>query len=135
MTTSPRFRALVQNIAAASLGFLVIVALSIGTNLGLRKLGYSSMFMWYGLRWNLLTLGYQSLYIVIGGYLTGKVAASNAMRFALAVGALMVVLAARSAIFRFNTYDTGPVWVPVALMLAALPCASLGAFLARRKTG
>jgi len=133
MKTTPSFRALLRNAAAVFLGLVAIVVLSIGTHDALHRLRLLSFLVLYDTRWNLLILSLECAYVLIGGYVTGKVASTNALPFSLAVGGFRAVWFGSVAIFRFNTYDTGPVWLPVALMLAALPCAWLGACLASRK--
>jgi hypothetical protein len=131
MKISRNLRQVLQSIAAVFLGFVAIAILSGATkHMVYRSGGWGAV---YEPRRNLLLLACESLYIVVGSYIAAKVAPGKLMLFALGLGVVIAALQLNNAIFRLRTYDTGPVWVPVMLMLAALPCAWLGGVLARKK--
>jgi hypothetical protein len=78
----------------------------------------------------LLALSYRIVYAVAGSYIAARFAPRNPMRHALALGVLGFVLSTAGAIAKIPM-GLGPSWFPIALVLAALPCAWLGGVLYR----
>src|SRR5262249_45130490 len=107
-------------------GFVVVVILSIGTDVVLHlagifpKLGEpmaDSLLVWATI--------YRTIYGVIGSYLTARLAPERPMMHALIGGAIGFVIATAGAVFTWNR-GFGAHWYPVALIIGALPTAWLG---------
>jgi hypothetical protein len=81
---------------------------------------------------NLLGLSYRCAFTVCGCYLTARLAGRNPMLHALLLGALGLFF---SLLGTWTTIQNhfGPVWYPIALATATLPCAWLGGFLAESR--
>lgn len=70
---------------------------------------------------------YRTAYGIAGTYLTARLAPSNPMKHAWAVGWIGLVLSVAGAIGTWNHQPSlGPHWYPVALVVLALPTAWMG---------
>jgi hypothetical protein len=124
-TNRPRF---LRSIVALLAGLIAVVVLSLGTDVALHAVGVFPP-------WNqvvsdkllLLATAYRTVYGVIGGYLTARLAPFRPMRHALAGGVVGIVLGTVGAV---TTWDQGPVfgshWYALALIGLALPQSWLG---------
>jgi len=125
---------LLRSTAAVLLGLFAVVALSLGTDQVLHTLGvyppWSQPMYDPGL--NFLALAYRCVYAVVGSYIAARFAPRTSMRHAVALGIVGLVLSVAGAIVTITMVDVGPNWYPVALVLTALPCASLGGVLYRK---
>ncbi|HUI75798.1 MAG TPA: hypothetical protein VLX32_12685 [Candidatus Acidoferrum sp.] len=109
-------------------GFLMVVLLSIGTDLALHFAGVlpalegtmsNSLFV-------LVTI-YRVIYGILGGYITARLAPFGPMGHALVGGVIGLILNIVGAVATWNHLPSmGPHWYPVALTLTAMPCAWLG---------
>lgn len=79
---------------------------------------------------NALALFYRCFYSVLGCALTAALAPRAAMAHALTLGGIGTALASLGA-YAMIPLNLGPMWYPVALAASALPCAWVGAKLAR----
>ena len=110
-------------------GFVVVVILSLGTDVVLHATG---VFPPWGepmsdSRFLLATL-YRIVYTVFGSYLTARLAPHRPMKHALVGGFIGLVLATVGAAATWNQGpEFGPHWYPLALVATALPCAWAGA--------
>ena len=131
--TRPHPRRLLRSIAAVLLGFLAVVALSIGTDEVLHLLEVYPPWgqPMYETGLNVLALAYRAVYAVVGSYIAARFAPRAPMRHAMALGVAGLVLSSAGAIAAISMADLGPNWFPIALMLTALPCAWLGGVLYR----
>ena len=121
------------SIGAVLAGFLVCALLSLGTDQILHTLKVYPPWgepMWDpGL--NALALAYRSVYTVVSGYITAKLAPRNPMRhvWILAfIGLAMAVL----GVIATSGMNVGPRWFPISLAVTALPLVWLGGVLHRR---
>jgi surface polysaccharide O-acyltransferase-like enzyme len=80
----------------------------------------------------LVLLAYRLLYSIAGCYLTARLAPSQPMRHALALGVIGLIFSSMGALMN-SQQSLGPAWYPWALVLLALPCAWLGGRLAERR--
>jgi hypothetical protein len=121
-----RPRKLLQSIGALFAGFVVNVALSLGTDVGLDAAGITpalgqpqtdSQLM--------LATAYRTVYGVISSYVVARLAPNRPMGHALLGGAIGMALATAGAAATWNR-DLGPHWYPLALIVTALPCAWVG---------
>jgi hypothetical protein len=127
-------RHLGRSTAAVAAGFIVVVALSLGTDQVLHVLQVYPPWgePMYDPGLNLLALAYRCVYSVLGTALAARLAHRNPMRHALALGIVGLIVSALGTLAAF-TADLGPVWYPLALVIVALPCAWLGGAIARRR--
>lgn len=121
--------------AAVFVGFIVVVALSLGTDQVLHSLGVYPPWgqPMYATGLNLLALSYRIVYAIIGSYIAARLASRNPMRHALILGVIGVVLSSLGAITAITMVDVGPAWCPIALVLTTMPCAWLGGALYRAR--
>jgi peptidoglycan/LPS O-acetylase OafA/YrhL len=112
-------------------GFLVVVVLSIGTDVVLHA---TSVFPPLGQPMSdalfLLATAYRTVFAVLGSAVTARLAPYRPMQHALLGGAVGLVLATIGAAATWNNGpEFGPHWYPVSLIVTALPCAWLGGWL------
>jgi len=127
-------RRLGRSTAAVALGFVAVVALSLGTDQVLHVLKVYPPWgqPMYDTGLLLLALAYRSVYAVFGSFIAARLAPRRPMRHALALGVMGFVLSLVGAIVTISTMALGPSWYPIALVITALPCAWLGGVLYRR---
>jgi len=129
-TMSEPSRNLGRSTGAVLLGFVAVVALSLGTD---------QVFHWLEVYppWgepmrdpgdNLLALAYRCVYAVVGSYLAARLAPRNPMRHALVLGLVGFIVGSAGAVATIPL-DLGPAWYPIALAVTALPCGWLGGLL------
>jgi len=128
MNQTQRPRRIPRSIGAVFAGFLVVVVLSLGTDMALRA---SSVFPPWSEPMSdalfLLATVYRTVYTVLGSYVTARLAPHAPMKHALAGGVVGLVLSTVGAV---TTWDRGPEfgphWYPLALVATAMPCAWAG---------
>lgn len=118
-----------RSILAVFAGFVVVVILSLGTDIllhyfaGFPKLGTvynDSQFRWATL--------YRTLYGIVGSYFTASLAPTRPMMHSLIGGAIGVVLNLAGIVVALTVGPKmGPLWYPLALLVGTLPTAWLGA--------
>jgi hypothetical protein len=128
MTSMPPSRRIGRSIGALFAGFLVVVVLSLGTDLALHA---TSVFPGWGQPMSDALFGlataYRLVYGVLGGYVTARLAPHGPLKHALLGGAVGLVLSTVGAVATWNKGpEFGPRWYPLALVATALPCAWLG---------
>jgi hypothetical protein len=116
-------------------GFVVVVALSLGTDAALHATG---VFPPMGQRMSdalfLLATVYRSVYGVLGSYVTARLAPDRPMQHALVGCALGLVLATVGTVATWNNGpEFGPHWYPLSLLVTALPSAWAGGLLRVRQ--
>lgn len=131
--TSPRRMG--RSVTAIVAGFLVVVLLSLGTDQVLHMLNVYPP--WGQPMWevgdNLLALGYRSVFTMLGGYVTAKLAPSNPMRLVLIVAGIGLVVGAVGAIATIPM-KMGPAWYPIALAVTGPVFTWLGGKLQSNRT-
>jgi len=123
-----------RSAGAISLGIIVGVALSLGTDQVLHVLHVYPPWgqPMYQASLNLLALSYRLVYNVLGSYIMARFAPSSPMRHALAGGFLGLIPSIAGVIVATQV-DLGPLWYPIALAVSTLPCAWIGGALYTRK--
>jgi hypothetical protein len=126
---TPSQSTLGRSILCIVIGFLVVVAITIITDVVLHKIHFypplgeytsGSVLIWATV--------YRTIYGVLGSYITARLAPNRPMMHALIGGAIGTVLATIGAIATWNHVPPlGPNWYPVSLIVGALPTAWLGA--------
>jgi len=128
-------RRLLRNVGAILAGFLCVAVLSLGTDQILHMLDvyppWGEPMREFGD--NLLAFAYRSVYAIIGGYVTARLAPYAPMRHVLILGCIGTILSALGA-YAAITMDMGTVWYPVALVVTALPLTLLGGYLSKPQT-
>jgi hypothetical protein len=116
-----------RSLAALLAGFVVVVILSLGTDILLHAAG---VFPKLGLSMSnplfLLATAHRTVYAIVGSYITARVAPYKPMQHALVGGLIGLVLSIAGAVATWNKPDLGPHWYPLALVVTALPCAWIG---------
>jgi hypothetical protein len=121
-------RGTLGSIGAVIAGALTGVVLSIGTDIMLRAIG---IFPALGRAMSdshfVLATAYRTIYGVIGGYVTARLAPTRPMLHALVLGSLGFVASIVGAVATWNSVPSlGPHWYPIALIVLALPPAWAG---------
>ena len=123
-----------RSVAAVFLGFFVVFVLSLGTDQVLHVLNvyppWGQPMFDTGLY--ILALSYRSVFTVIGGYVTAKLAPHSPMRHVWTLGIIGFVVAIAGAIATIPM-KLGPTWYPIVLAIIGLPCVWLGGVLYLRK--
>ncbi len=120
-----------RSIAAVIAGIVLVVALSVGTDLALQNSVLPAMSTAQAAPPLLaLALTYRTLFGVLGGYVTARLAPSRPMAHAVVLG-LLGTLAAIGGVVAM--WQLGNHWYPIALAVLALPQTMLGARLATPK--
>ena len=126
MSETQPARSIGRSIGALLAGFVVVVILSLGTDMALRADG---IFPQLGRTMSnalfLLATVYRTVYSIVGSYITARLAPNRPMQHALLGGAIGLVLSVVGAVVTWNK-DLGPHWYPLALVVTALPCAWVG---------
>ncbi|MFA5965345.1 MAG: hypothetical protein WC804_15115 [Sphingomonas sp.] len=123
--------AILRSIAAVLAGIFTVVALSVGTDLALQNSVLPAMNSAQAAPPLLaLALSYRTLFGVLGGYVTARLAPSRPMTHAMVLGVLgtLAAIGGVVAMWQFGNH-----WYPIALAVLALPQTLLGALLAMRK--
>jgi uncharacterized membrane protein len=121
---------ILKSILALLVGFVVVVILSLGTDVVLHKLNvfppWGESLAGYD-RALLLATIYRSIFGVIGSYSTARLAPNRPMGHALVGGVIGLVLSIVGAAATWNKGPAfGPHWYPLALVVLALPQSRLG---------
>lgn len=116
-----------RSVLAVLTGFITVAALSTLTDIPLHILGVyppegEPMFE-PGL--NALALSYRTLFTILGGYVTARLAPSNPMTHVLVLGGIGLVMGSLGAMVSMNA-NLGPDWYPIALVVTAVPSVWLG---------
>jgi len=125
-----------RSVLAVIGGFLVVVLLSIATDAVLHAAkvypppdqGLHDPLL------NLLALAYRSVFSVLGGWVTARLAPNTPLRHAFILGVLGLIAGTAGVIATWNL-GLGPRWYPILLAVTGLPLCGLGGWLAVRGRG
>jgi hypothetical protein len=117
-----------KSIGAVLAGLLIVVVLSVGTDVVLHATGvFPPWDQPAGGGLLLLATVYRTIFSVAGAYITARLAPDRAMSHALALGGVGLVLSIAGAVATWNRGPAfGPHWYPLALMALAVPQCWLG---------
>lgn len=125
-----------KSVRALLAGFVLVVALSLGTDMGMHALGFFPAFGEpVGEGALAVALVYRTLFDVGGSYLTAMLAPNRPMYHSMLSGAVGFVLSVIGAAATWNGGPAfGPKWYPLGLVATALPAAWAGGrvYLSRR---
>lgn len=125
-TRAAQPRRMGRSILALFVGFVSVVVLSLGTDLGLYAVGlWPSLGQPMSGRLLLFATVYRTIYSVLGAYIIARLAPYRPLEHALIGGAIGTVVSIAGAAATWNR-GLGPHWYPVALIIVALPSAWLG---------
>ena len=120
-------RRLGRSVWAIVAGFLVVVILSIATDMVLHMFGIypalgqrmsDKLFVWATI--------YRTLYATFGSYITARLAPNRPMKHAMIGAVIGMVIGTVGAVATWNK-GLGPHWYPIALVVEGIPCAWVGA--------
>jgi hypothetical protein len=121
-----RPRKILQSIGALLAGFVVNVALSLGTDVGLHAIGIAPAL---SQSWTdpqlMLATAYRTLYGVLSSYLVARLAPRRPLEHALVGGAIGMALCIAAGAATWNR-GLGPHWYGLALIVLAMPTAWAG---------
>ena len=106
-------------------GFLTVVILSTLTDFVLESLkiftpiGQGVMATWM----LVVAFIYRSIYTILGGYITARLAPNRPMRHAIILGIVGIAAGLVGVVVGWNLSEH---WYPIALVVFALPCTWLG---------
>lgn len=117
-----------RSVLSVFAGFVVVVVLSLLTDVALYKAGLAPP---VGQRMSdsmlLVASIYRTTYAVVGSYITARLAPYEPMVHALIGGFIGLVLSIVGVVVSWNHVATmGPRWYPISLVITALPAAWLG---------
>src|SRR5213594_1528101 len=121
-----------RSVRAIALGFVTVVALSLGTDELLHLLRVYPPWdqtMSGGLFG--LATAYRIVYTVVGGYITARLAPQAPVHHALILGLVGLAPGLAGVMVAIAKPGLGPLWYPVALAVTGLPCTWLGGVLYR----
>lgn len=121
---------LLRSMAAVALGFLVLGGLAIATDAALRLAGLFPDAAAMSTPLLALAVSYRMLFTVAGGFVTAHLAPAKPLVHAVVLGFVssVIVLVGSAAVARQAPGST-PVWYPMAILAATMPCAGLGGLL------
>ncbi len=121
---------ILKSIGAIVAGFLVVALLSTLTDFILEKIGILPGGALFATPLLLLALFYRTIYTILGGYITAKLAPYNPMKLALILAAIGILAGTAGAL---TTRDLGPGWYAWGIVILALPSIWFGAKIALKK--
>ena len=128
MNEVPTQRRIGRSILALLAGFVLVVVLTLVTDLVLHATGvYPPLGQPLSGGLLLLATGYRTVFGVAGSYLTARLAPYRPMQHALVGGMVGFVLSLVGLLTTWTRPDTvGAHWYPIALVILALPTAWVG---------
>jgi hypothetical protein len=121
-----------RSVGAVALGFVTVVALSLGTDEVLHLLrvyppwGEPMSGGLFG-----LATAYRVVYTIAGGYVTARFAPHAPVRHALIAGFIGLLPGIGGVLATIAKPELGPLWYPIAIAVTGVPCCWLGAVLYR----
>jgi hypothetical protein len=120
-----------RSILAVLAGMVFIVAVSTGTDLVLCKTIMPEMASTHAPAQDLaLALAYRTLYGVIGGWITARLAPGRPITHAVVLGVIGTIASIAGLVVEWSA---GQQWYPIALVVLSLPECWLGGKLAARR--
>jgi hypothetical protein len=128
--TAPASHPRLRTAGALIAGFVAVAALSMGADAVLHAMNYYPNDGTVGSDAELaVALGYRSLFTVVGGYITARLAPSHPLRLATILGAIGTLFAILGAVTMWNV---GHQWYPLGIVALAIPSTAFGGWLFTR---
>jgi len=116
-----------RSVGALALGFVTVVALSLGTDQVLHMLhvyppwGQPMSGGLFG-----LATAYRIGYTILGGYVIARTAPYSPVRHAVIGGIIGILPGIGGVAVNIARPELGPLWYPIAILITGLPCTWLG---------
>jgi uncharacterized membrane protein len=125
-------RNILKSIGAVLAGFLTVFILSVATDALLEYIGVlpAQTEGLFDTKLLVLALAYRSLYAMLGGYVTARLAPSNTMRHVAILGVLGTIGGIVGIFVGWNMSDH---WYPIALAVTAFPLVWVGGTFVKEK--
>ncbi len=121
---------LLKSVGAIIAGFLVVFVLSVATDVALHLAGVMPDTPGlFDTKLLLLATAYRTVYTILGGFVTAKLAPRDGMKHAVVLGIIGMIAGSAGAV---ANAALGPAWYAWGLVVEAVPCAWIGAKLAHR---
>lgn len=120
---------LLKSIGAIFLGFVVVLVLSVVTDLILERIGFLPPADQPGkyMAWMLvIALIYRSIYTVAGGYISAMLAPTKPMRHVVILGIIGTIFGTLGTIANWKLATESGTWYPILLLIVSFPCIILG---------
>jgi hypothetical protein len=129
----PSPRRIGRSVLAVIAGFLVVVVLSTATDAVLHatKIYPPESEGFHDPLLILLAVAYRSVFTLLGGWVTARLAPDTPLRHAFILGVLGLIAGTAGVIASWNL-NLGPHWYPIVLAASGLPLCWLGGWLAVR---
>jgi hypothetical protein len=129
-------RRMLRSIGAVLAGMLLVIVLSVGTDVILHATGiYPPWFKPMADSLWVVALAYRIVYGIAGGYVTAWLAPNRPMAHAFLLGVIGIVTSIAGVAANWNKgAEFGPRWFSLALIAIALPGAWIGGALRSRST-
>ncbi len=126
-----------KSVGAVLAGMLAVIVLSLGGDVVVHATGvFPPWGQPVGDALLLLATAYRTVFGVVGGYITARLAPDRPMGHALVLGAVGVALSILGAVATWNRGPAfGPHWYPLALVVLAMPQAWIGGQLRMMQLG
>jgi surface polysaccharide O-acyltransferase-like enzyme len=117
-----------RSIVAVVGGLLVVILLSLGTDIIMHATGvYPPWFQPMSTSLWIFATAYRVVYGIAGGYVAARLAPNRPMRHAVVLGVIGVLLSIVGTVSTWNAGpEFGPRWYPLGLIVIALPCSWIG---------
>jgi hypothetical protein len=115
-------------VLAVFVGFIAVVVLSLGTDQILHVLQIYPPWgePMYDTGLNTLALTYRTIYTLLGGFITARLAPRAPMRHVMVLALIGLAAGTAGAIVAITQADLGPSWYPIALAVTAYPATWIG---------
>jgi len=123
---------ILKSIGAIFAGFISVAILSIATDFILEKTGVfppHDKLRLFASHMAFIAFIYRSVYTVLGGFITAKLAFEKPMLHAMILAVIGTIMAILGAVANWDKTSEATHWYPIALAVTALPCIWLGVFL------
>ena len=124
---------MLRSVVAIVVGFLLIGALAMGTDMLVMQ-AFPSAFNEAGrtsdMSLLMLMAAYVAVYAILGCYVTARLAPNRPMRHALILGALGLIMNIAATI---SLWDTAPAWYHILNLLLVMPYAWIGGRIRERQ--
>ena len=117
-----------RSVLAVFAGFVAVVMLSLGTDQILHVLQVYPPWgePMYDTGLNALALTYRTIYTLLGGFITARLAPRAPMRHVMILALIGLAAGTAGAIVAITQADLGPSWYPIALAATAFPVTWIG---------
>ena len=123
-----------RSLAAVALGFMVVGGLAVLVDAGLRAAGVFSPGTAMSTPQYAVAMLHRLVFLVLGGYVTARAAPAKPLAHAVVLGfaASVIAVVGAGSVAR-QAPGTTPLWYPLGIIGATMPCCGLGGVLGMRR--